>query len=178
MMGPPYKPIHSLSWITNTNLLHFFDHIHPFIDFSIVLDDYLVTLLSIHQLLSPVSIHPFYPWMSASMSFIHSYRLIYYIARLDMLSNNVDKNLAEKHKNCKFLKFQTVCANYFYKHVDIFPDTLKVGRVVPVYKAVDREIAGNYRPISTLSFLTKVFEMSMYNRLSNFHTKFNIPSVN
>ena len=49
-----------------------------------------------------------------------------------------------------------------------FPDCLKVARVIPVYKADDRCEVSNYRPISTLSVLSKLFERLMYKRLISF----------
>ena len=50
----------------------------------------------------------------------------------------------------------------------IFPDELKLASLVPIYKAGDSEILGNYRPVSLLSTLSKVFERSFYTRLSSF----------
>ena len=38
-----------------------------------------------------------------------------------------------------------------------FPDILKVARVIPIIKAGLREIINNYRPISTLGVLSKIF---------------------
>jgi len=49
-----------------------------------------------------------------------------------------------------------------------FPERLKIARVVPVYKSGDRMIEKNYRPISTLPFLSKVFERLMYMRLMSY----------
>ena len=55
-----------------------------------------------------------------------------------------------------------------------FPDVLKIARVVPLFKNGSRNILGNYRPISVLSFLSKVFEKSMHRRLSNYFDKFDL----
>ena len=49
----------------------------------------------------------------------------------------------------------------------IFPTELKRAKVVPIYKAGDKSLI-NYRPISKLSFYSKVFEKLMYNKLYNF----------
>ena len=46
-----------------------------------------------------------------------------------------------------------------------FPDPLKVAKVSPVYKKGDREQPGNYRPISVLPVLSKIFEKLVNNRL-------------
>ena len=50
----------------------------------------------------------------------------------------------------------------------VFPRELKKARVVPIYKTGDKSLINNYRPISILSFYSKVFEKLMYNKLYNF----------
>ena len=42
----------------------------------------------------------------------------------------------------------------------IFPNRLKLAKVIPLYKKDDNKLFGNYRPISLLSSLSKVFEKS------------------
>ena len=49
-----------------------------------------------------------------------------------------------------------------------FPDKLKIGKVCPVYKADDKKLASNYRPISVLPVFSKILERLMYNRLFKF----------
>ena len=53
----------------------------------------------------------------------------------------------------------------------IFPKELKIARVVPIFKAGDPTLITNYRPISVLSFFSKVFEKIMYNHVSQFMKK-------
>jgi len=50
----------------------------------------------------------------------------------------------------------------------IFPDCLKVARVIPVFKSGSRKDISNYRPISTLPILSKIFEKLMFNRINSF----------
>ena len=50
----------------------------------------------------------------------------------------------------------------------IFPDQLKIAKVVPLFKKDDREIMDNYRPVSLLCALSKVFERAAYNQLYNY----------
>ena len=50
----------------------------------------------------------------------------------------------------------------------IFPDILKIAKVIPLFKADDMNIFTNYRPISILSVFSKVFERVFYNRLYDF----------
>jgi len=40
----------------------------------------------------------------------------------------------------------------------IFPDTLKIADVKPLFKNSDKSIMSNYRPISMLSNFSKIFE--------------------
>lgn len=42
-----------------------------------------------------------------------------------------------------------------------FPDNLKIAKVVPIYKSGDNEIENNYRPISILPSITKIFEKAI-----------------
>ena len=50
----------------------------------------------------------------------------------------------------------------------IFPKELKLARVVPIFKIGDKTELTNYRPISVLSFFSKVFEKIMYTHLLDF----------
>ena len=56
----------------------------------------------------------------------------------------------------------------------IFPDILKLASVCPIYKKSDRTNCANYRPISLLSNLSKIFEKAMYNRMELFLSEFDI----
>ena len=50
----------------------------------------------------------------------------------------------------------------------IFPDNLKVLKVVPVYKSGERENLNNYRPIAVLPTIARVFEKLLYRQLYNY----------
>ena len=50
----------------------------------------------------------------------------------------------------------------------IFPDKLKITRVTPIYKSGDNCELVNYRPISVLSFFSKILEKIAYIRTSAF----------
>ena len=58
----------------------------------------------------------------------------------------------------------------------IFPDDLKMAKAIPVcfYKYGDACLFTNYRPISLLSTVSKVFARLIYNRLHSFPDKYNI----
>ena len=49
-----------------------------------------------------------------------------------------------------------------------FPDELKLAEVIPVFKKANNLLKENYRPISLLSHMSKVFETIVYNQLNNF----------
>ena len=59
-----------------------------------------------------------------------------------------------------------------------YPSLLKVARVVPVYKRGDARLTQNYRPISILPPLNKVFEKLIYKRMMSFVNDNNILSAN
>ena len=50
----------------------------------------------------------------------------------------------------------------------VFPSELKLAKVVPIFKAGDTSAINNYRPISVLSFFSKVFEKIVYNHVLDF----------
>ena len=56
----------------------------------------------------------------------------------------------------------------------IFPAQLKIANVLPLYTADDSMIFNNYRPVSILCALSKVFEKVMYNRLLHFINELDI----
>ena len=55
-----------------------------------------------------------------------------------------------------------------------FPNLLKLGNVCPIYKKDDVDKCENYRPISLLSNIGKLFEKVIYARISIFLDKFEI----
>ena len=56
----------------------------------------------------------------------------------------------------------------------IFPNQLKLARVVALFKSDDRMLVNNYRPVSILPVLSKLYERIMYNRLLKFINKHNL----
>ena len=70
-------------------------------------------------------------------------------------------------KNCE-LELSYILAELFNKCLkeSCFPDCWKVSSVVPVFKNVgERSTAKNYRPVSLLSVVSKVFEKLVNNRI-------------
>mgnify|MGYP000577381056 CR=1 FL=1 len=56
----------------------------------------------------------------------------------------------------------------------IYPLKLKHAKIVPVYKDGDELDPANYRPISLLSNINRIFEKLVYNRINNFIIKHKI----
>ena len=53
----------------------------------------------------------------------------------------------------------------------IFPTSLKVAKVIPIFKSGKRNDVSNYRPISLLSVFSKIYEKIMYKRVVSFLNK-------
>ena len=50
----------------------------------------------------------------------------------------------------------------------IFPDKLKIAKVVPIFKKGDNTLMNNYRPISLLPVISKVIEKIICTQLSSY----------
>ena len=59
-----------------------------------------------------------------------------------------------------------------------FPDTFKIARVIPLHKGDSKEVVNNYRPISILPIVSKIFERAVYNQLYSFLEKFKLLTSN
>ena len=70
-------------------------------------------------------------------------------------------NLTEALVNLINLSFQE----------SLFSDELKIARVIPLYKNDDPMISSNYRLVSILTAISKIYEKIMYNRLVSFLSK-------
>lgn len=56
----------------------------------------------------------------------------------------------------------------------IFPNVLKLGKVIPIRKGDSLFEVSNYRPISLLPIISRIFEKLMYSRLITFLNKHHI----
>ena len=57
-----------------------------------------------------------------------------------------------------------------------YPESLKIARIIPLYKSGGTGVLTNYRPISLLPIINKIFEKMLYVRLDNFFDLCNIIS--
>ena len=55
-----------------------------------------------------------------------------------------------------------------------FPDSMKLGDIMPVYKSKDRASCTNYRPISLLPVVSKILERIIYKRVYHYLTQYNL----
>ena len=56
----------------------------------------------------------------------------------------------------------------------IFPEELKIARVIPLFKSGDAMLFCDYRPVSVLSLFSNILERLMYIRLISFINKHNL----
>ena len=83
--------------------------------------------------------------------------------------------------NAKFLKLSSpvvspILSNIFNSMLKtgMYPEELKIAKVIPIYKNGDATKCTNYRPISILSLLNNIFEKLLYKRLYDYLEKFEI----
>ena len=50
----------------------------------------------------------------------------------------------------------------------VVPDDLKSARVVPIFKKSDTTSVGNYRPVSILSIISKIYEKIVYDQVESY----------
>ncbi|XP_047106244.1 uncharacterized protein LOC124775455 [Schistocerca piceifrons] len=117
----------------------------------------------------------------------HTNHTMVFIPTTDAEVSNLIKQLKIKHssgldgvtshliKECRecILKPLTHMLNAAIEE-GIFPDSLKVSKVKPIFKKGNRDELGNYRPISLISTFAKIYEMIIKNRIVSFITKYSI----
>ena len=52
----------------------------------------------------------------------------------------------------------------------IFPSKLKLANVIPLYKKEDQRVLGNYRPMSLLPSISKIFKKVAFKQISEYFT--------
>ena len=94
---------------------------------------------------------------------------------------NPKKSTKSDIPSIKFIKLsKTIIVPYliliFNKCIEsnVFPKSLKIAEVVPIYKDGKKNLCNNYRPISLLSPFAKIFENHIYNQLNQYFKKYNI----
>ena len=101
---------------------------------------------------------------------------------LKLLSSlNVNKSSGTDNLGPRILK---LCAPIIYKVVaylinlsiktSIFPDQLKEAKITPIYKKGDKSDPCNYRPISILPTLSKIFEKHLASQIKSYVSEFDL----
>jgi hypothetical protein len=109
---------------------------------------------------------------------LHKYttKLKFHIINEDVVSNIIDKlnpknsfgfdgismNLIKKTKTL-LIEPLTIIINQMITN-GIFPDKLKISKVIPIHKKDDKQLFTNYRPISLLPSISKIFEKVIFNQ--------------
>ena len=80
--------------------------------------------------------------------------------------DNIPNQALKVSKNVVTIS-QTDIFNACTKH-KVFPRDLKVGRVIPIFKAGEKEDLNNYRPVTVLPTIARVFEKLIYEQLHSY----------
>ena len=86
--------------------------------------------------------------------------------------NNISVNLFKSVGNLLSAPLAKIISNSFT--LGIFPECLKCAKITPIYKKYEKYLYTNYRPISSLPFISKIFERCMANRIVSFFNKFEL----
>ena len=82
------------------------------------------------------------------------------------------------NKLLKVLKFElskslTLIINQMIT-TGVFPDSFKISKIIPLFKKGDSSLLSNYRPISLLPTISKIFERILYNQLYEYFNSINL----
>ena len=91
------------------------------------------------------------------------------INQMDNKSSSSYDCISNKILKMKLVKLVTLIINQMFES-GIFPDSLKIAKIIPIYKKWDINsiTTCNYRTISLLPTLSKVFERVSYNQLCTY----------
>ena len=82
---------------------------------------------------------------------------------LYLLHDGISNKIVKLLKN-EISKPLTVIVNQMLK-TGIFPDSFKTSEIVPLFKKGDHGLLNNYRPISLIPTISKVFERVIYDQM-------------
>ena len=92
------------------------------------------------------------------------------------LLDEIDRNKSSSIAKEEIAEPVRNCTNSFIS-TSIFPDELKIADIVPVFKKEDQNDKTNYRPISLLPLISKIFEKFLYQQIEDFSNKILSPKL-
>ena len=107
---------------------------------------------------------------------VDSQEIVYFISQMKSSKacgpTSIPNNLLKEHKHI----FSTILATLINKSFSdgTFPDLLKLANVIPIYKKKEKLLCSNYRPISLLSNISKIYEKVFHSRLYQFFEENNM----
>lgn len=92
------------------------------------------------------------------------------ISSLKLSNSTIEDNISSKDLKEIFPVIDTLLLNLINDVLKsgVFPSSLKISKVIPVYKKGLKSDPANYRPISICSVFSKIIEKVLHNRLINF----------
>ena len=96
------------------------------------------------------------------------------IRKLDPSKASHDNDIPTKiiKENADIFSLEFICMSVDHSiDNNIFPSTLKLANITPVFKKGSANSKENYRPVSILPNLSKIFERCMFKHMSNYFEK-------
>ena len=119
----------------------------------------------------------FHPLTDKKLDYIHILQqdVLDQLVMIDTTKSYGPDEISPKFlKEGKDLLYEPLCTlfNLSLQHSK-FPSSWKVANTMPIHKKDDRDICGNYRPVSLLSAMSKIFERIVFKYVFNhFQEKF------
>ena len=85
------------------------------------------------------------------------------------ISNNIPISIIKNFSTCYCEKLASIFNDCLKENK--FPNLMKIAEISPVFKKLDNTSKDNYRPISTLSNFTKLFESILFTQLNRYMQK-------
>ena len=118
--------------------------------------------------IDPISFVRFNNTSSMFLSPVLPSECIFIICNLKKSKQNVNSIPMNLFIECRNSLVNCICnlINISFS-TGIFPDSLKLAQTIPLFKKGDRQNISNYRPISILPFMSKIFEKCIHHRIKS-----------
>ena len=162
--------VKSLNIVENTDLLTSTEGITDEIEIALKKYEFHPSILQIKKSINSLDISKF-SFTPSNLSEIET----------ELNSLNAKKSSTYKNIPTKILKENTeICSSTLLRiinneiHESHFPDELKFADVTPIFKKGDSTNVKNYRPVSVLPVISKVFERIMQKQIATYFEKLGI----